>query len=244
MCTNPQLLRNRSKIVKTSEPFPYVSRYNRFAPLYNIVPCGKCLECLKKTQNDWMIRMAEEIRSKGKAVFVTLTYRPADVPIMVDKVTGEFKNSLCVSDVQKWIKRFRTYVERHCPNFPKWSYFLCGEYGPCTVRPHYHCIFFGLSRNDISVALADWRKRFGYVSAKNVGVTDKDGRVVAKYVSKYACKGIFRGKDNFNGSRVPEFRLMSKGLGKDFIENRAKFILCKLFIDKNIVKYDFLLDLL
>lgn len=48
---------------------------------YRQVPCGKCLECLRKYQSDWSNRMYEELKShKGKAVFFTLTYDENNVP--------------------------------------------------------------------------------------------------------------------------------------------------------------------
>ena len=47
-----------------------------------IVPCGKCLECRKRKQNDWCIRLTEEMKSHMyKGVFFTLTYRDDTVPI-------------------------------------------------------------------------------------------------------------------------------------------------------------------
>lgn len=48
---------------------------------YKQVPCGKCLECLRKYQSDWSNRMYEELKAHdGKAVFFTLTYDDANVP--------------------------------------------------------------------------------------------------------------------------------------------------------------------
>lgn len=48
---------------------------------YRQVPCGKCLECLRKYQSDWSNRMYEELKShNGKAVFFTLTYDENNVP--------------------------------------------------------------------------------------------------------------------------------------------------------------------
>ena len=48
---------------------------------YRTVPCGKCLECLRKYQSDWSNRMFEELKAHdGKAVFFTLTYDDQNVP--------------------------------------------------------------------------------------------------------------------------------------------------------------------
>ena len=42
--------------------------------LKNMVPCGKCSQCLGKRQSDLAARCAAEARSKGSMCFVTLTY--------------------------------------------------------------------------------------------------------------------------------------------------------------------------
>lgn len=48
---------------------------------YIKVPCGKCLDCLRKYQNQWSIRMYEEFKACGcKGVFFTLTYDEQHVP--------------------------------------------------------------------------------------------------------------------------------------------------------------------
>ena len=67
---------------------------------YRKVPCGRCLECLIKYQNDWSNRMLEELKShNGKAVFFTLTYAENNVPknylhYDIDRTTGEITYDL------------------------------------------------------------------------------------------------------------------------------------------------------
>lgn len=46
------------------------------------VPCGKCLECVKKRSNDLTFRLIEEMKSSIAAYFVTLTYDDDNLPIM------------------------------------------------------------------------------------------------------------------------------------------------------------------
>ena len=47
---------------------------------YTIVPCGKCIECLKKRQNDLACRCEREAVFRGSMHFVTLTYEDAFLP--------------------------------------------------------------------------------------------------------------------------------------------------------------------
>lgn len=153
-----------------------------------LVPCGKCPECLKTRQNDYLVRIYEELKQVSKSCFVTLTYRPDKVPyIMKD---GKKYLVVWKRDVQNWLKRFRTNYERKTGKTGI-RFFLCSEYGPKTNRPHYHAIFFGLSKSDLESALVDWYNRFGYTMAKDIDYTPKSLETSARYVSKYATKGFF-----------------------------------------------------
>lgn len=105
-----------------------------------IVPCGKCAGCRLDYSKSWSDRMIIELKDNPMAIFVTLTYRNADLP------RGESGlPSLRVSDLQKFFKRLR----RHFP-YRRIRYYCAGEYGPRTHRPHYHGIIYGLSVSDFS----------------------------------------------------------------------------------------------
>lgn len=183
------------------------------------VPCGKCCECRKRYQNDWALRINEEIKHFGyKAVFVTLTYNNDTVPKVVDKESGSIYLSVNKKHVQNLIKRFRTNYKRANGVDAEFTYFLTSEYGPRTLRPHYHALFFGVHKSDIMPLLHDWQERYGFVKCDDVRV---DGRqsAVAKYVGKYCSKGVFENPLVADGVVMPTFHLMSKGLGKSFVED-------------------------
>lgn len=185
------------------------------------VPCGKCCECQKRYQNDWALRINEEFRAFGyKATFVTLTYNNDSVPKVVDKETGTVYLSVNKKHVQSAIKRFRTNFERAFGYKCKFTYFVTSEYGPRTLRPHYHALFFGLHKVDILPLLQDWQERYGFTKCDDVRV---DGRqsAVAKYVGKYCSKGVFENPLVAEGVVMPTFHLMSKGLGKSFVEDKV-----------------------
>lgn len=176
------------------------------------VPCGKCVECLKTKQNDYMVRIVEEMQQAGKSCFVTLTYSNDTVPYIERE--GKRFNVVWKDDIKDWIKRFRTNYERKTGK-KGIRYFLCSEYGPKTHRPHYHAIFFGLSKCDMQLALDDWTSRFGFVLAKDVDYLNTDISVVARYVAKYAVKGIF--EDPFCCSPKPSeaFQAFLKRIRRD-----------------------------
>lgn len=45
-------------------------------------------------------------------------------------------------DIQSTVKRMRSYIKYHIYGDPSIRYYIVGEYGPTTYRPHYHGLFF------------------------------------------------------------------------------------------------------
>ena len=113
------------------------------------VPCGQCLGCRLDRSRQWAIRCIHEAQMFGnKNVFVTLTYRPADLPK---------DGTLDYCHFQLFMKRLRKKMVPKCP-FPVGSperdewlekneirFYMCGEYGDENWRPHYHAILLIVS---------------------------------------------------------------------------------------------------
>ena len=99
-----------------------------------LVPCGKCMACLTRKRQEWVFRCKMELRRSPTAYFVTLTYDEEHAPR--DELGREILNK---EDIQKFMKRLRK-ANPECSI----RYFLCGEYGPTTLRPHYHAIIYNL----------------------------------------------------------------------------------------------------
>lgn len=205
---------------------------------YIDTPCRNCLECLREKQNESTVRIVSELQNcKGKACFLTLTYSDENVPFFVDESSGETRKSLRISDVQDWLKRFRSKLDYYNSGKIRVSY--CGEYGSRTFRPHYHCIVYGKLVDEIKPALIDWQNRFGFVQAKNVNFFEQGSTsAVGRYLAKYASKGVFS-KDmpiffGELGKKIerPFFR-NSRYLGLDFLLKRLDY-----FLQPNIRKYD------
>lgn len=91
-------------------------------------------------------------RENGKFVIVDQdSYQGLDfIPQVKDFDIPNAVGVLSKSDVQKFFKRLRRYIEydkeRLLSDLPseerKFRYYVCGEYGPTTLRPHYHGIIF------------------------------------------------------------------------------------------------------
>lgn len=97
---------------------------------------------------------------------------------------------LCKPDVIKFLKRLRYYItskvndKRHA----KVRYFLCGEYGPKTFRPHYHCILYVYSSTAKELLPFAVRKswKFGRVDCQVSGARGCTS-YVSRYVNSYTC---------------------------------------------------------
>ncbi len=91
------------------------------------LPCNKCESCKLRKAKEWAIRCWHESQMHEQNAYVTLTYDDPHLPAY---------HSLDHRDVQLFLKRLRK-------KYPNVKYFMCGEYGDQTHRPHYHIILFG-----------------------------------------------------------------------------------------------------
>jgi len=109
-------------------------------------------------------------------------------------------------DLQLFFKRLRKAL----PGVDV-RYYACGEYGGgIGARPHYHAIIF----NAPDDAIFDAWKLDGKAIGK-VDIGDVSGDSIA-YTMKYIDKdAVVRGRRD--DDRVPEFSLMSKGLGSNYV---------------------------
>jgi len=96
------------------------------------IPCGQCLGCRLDKARDWATRMTHEAQMHSVNIFVTPTYDDQHLPP---------NGSLCKRDLQLFNKRLRNELG-------SFRFFASGEYGPSTLRPHYHAIYFGLDFED------------------------------------------------------------------------------------------------
>lgn len=178
----------------------------------NKVPCGKCVICLKRRSDGWTFRLMEQAKDCYSVAYLTFTHE--------DGTTHKSPNNLDTlhkKDFQLFMKRLRKKTHR------KIKYYACGEYGDEYHRPHYHAIMYNLPLKWIEdterkVLTNTWEKGFVH---KGDAVQE-----TMAYVSKYIMKGKYKQYDKvidentgevFTDDREPEFSIMSKGLGKNFL---------------------------
>lgn len=168
------------------------------------VPCGKCLACTKRRASQWSFRLNEEAKTSSSACFITLTYENAPVS------ENGFR-TLNKRDFQLFLKRLR----KKCPT-NKLKYYACGEYGTRTFRPHYHAIIFNLPKSliqDPQKIVDTWNH--GHIHLAN------SNQSTINYVVGYMTKGNFE-RFNNQDDRMPEFSLMSKGMGMGYLTPQMK----------------------
>lgn len=153
--------------------------------------CGQCLPCRISRRRLWTHRLILETFAHKASSFVTLTYDKEHLPA---------GNTLVPRDVELWLMRVRKKI------YPrKIRYYLVGEYGDETQRPHYHVALFGLGIDDRDLIHDTWGK--GHIL---VGDLNKDS---AQYIVGYVTKGMTKWKDSRLNGRYPEFARMSRKPG-------------------------------
>lgn len=169
--------------------------------------CYTCPPCRVKRKKQWSSRLWLESMSWKDNAFATLTYSDENLPE---------NGTLVPEHTQSFLKRFRSRIS---PS--KIRFFLCGEYGAKTERPHYHLILYNYRAclrgttdlrmdsccSQCDVVQESWDKgkiQLGPVSEK-----------ACNYIAKYVVKGWNKNATESLNGRYPEFTRMSlrKGIG-------------------------------
>lgn len=204
-------------------PSPGCGRYD-VVDVLNI-PCRKCIGCRLDYSRDWANRMLLEFQNKKKAVFITLTYNDSHLP------RSKYGTpTLSKRDVQLWMKRIRKFFTG-----TEIRFFLAGEYGDQTHRPHYHVILFGISIDDLIPLKIRNTNELGqsayecsvlnYTWSLGFSTAAPTSYQTFGYVSRYCLKK--QGKSDYYESGFPlyepEFNLMSRkpGIGGYFVSDDA-----------------------
>lgn len=208
---------------------PYVQNGQAF-------PCGRCLPCLFNRRRIWTHRILLEMHQWTDNTFVTLTYSDANL-----RFTSTGLATLAPWDTQSWLKRLRTALEAQRKELGvttphRIRFYLAGEYGDETWRPHYHAALFnfptcvrGRTLRRPGSGRPIWEDCCA--NCHLVGTTWGHGDVdlgiletsSAQYVAGYVTKKLTRSDDPLLKGRHPEFSRMSNrpGIGGDAMHDIA-----------------------
>lgn len=183
--------------------------------------CGQCTACRINKRRTWQHRLILESYQHEQNAFITLTFNEDSYPTnnSVDRRTG-----------QLFLKRLRkAYAGRI-------RYFLVGEYGDETGRPHYHAALFGYPsceniqsrydrRGDLACCAHCHRlnQAWGYGRIQSAQLEpDSMG-----YLCGYVVKKMTKDDDERLEGRLPEFATMSlrPGIGYDAMHDLASVLL-------------------
>jgi len=152
------------------------------------VKCGQCIGCRLDKTREWAARCHHEASLHETSSFVTLTYDDEQLPE---------DGSLNKEHFQGFMKRLRAKwvqkdpIKREYGQVEKIRYYMCGEYGPKTGRPHYHACLFGFGFDDLVLykeapegniyISEELNRRWGYGFATVGEVTYESAAYVAGY---------------------------------------------------------------
>lgn len=180
--------------------------------------CGQCIPCRVSRRRQWTWRQYFESLCHQENCFVTLTYDDGNLPA---------GGNLQPDHVQLWLKRFRKALSP-----TRIRFFLVGEYGDLSLRPHYHLSVFGVSGDTLldggqgadtvsGIIARTWAKGIVHVAEFN--------ETTAQYVCGYVVKKMTSADDPRLKGRHPEFARMSRrpGLAADAMKVVAKSLLAQ-----------------
>jgi hypothetical protein len=194
------------------------------------LPCGQCMPCRINKRNIWTTRLLLEQTQHEATTWLTLTYNDRYLP---------YNEELNKDDYQLWLKRVRKAYPAQ-----KIRYYLCGEYGDNSGRPHYHIVLFGIGINFVGLGEFDTVSKLDngeYRYPNRVRTSNQDVIKMLELWGKgnihfekpnpklmsYTCSHITKSLADIETSeegRKPAFHAMSQGLGRDAMRVIASWL--------------------
>ncbi|WNK14217.1 MAG: replication initiator protein [Microvirus sp.] len=157
---------------------PHEQAIKGYRDLRVTVPCRNCIGCRLDRAREWQIRLTHESKLHQRQCFVTLTYREDQCPP---------HGALDKSHFQKFIRRLRKRLR------VKTRYYMCGEYGDTTQRPHYHAILFGVWFEDARLSNSqNPNRQNNYYTSKLLDELWSHGDCIIGHVTPESCGYVAR----------------------------------------------------
>lgn len=216
MCTSP---RTASFNEDGSINFSQKTHNREMVPFK--LPCGKCIECLLERARDWSIRCIHEAKMYEHNCFITLTYAPEHLPS-----DGKLKHD----DFQLFMKKLRKLTQNEI------AFFMCGEYGEETQRPHYHACIFNYdfpdkkpereNKHGDQIWTSDLlEKTWGLGRTELGSVTQKSAGYTARYILKKQNPDALQGYQKMSRKHAIGKKYIEKWWSDTFIARRGSILL-------------------
>jgi hypothetical protein len=186
-----------------------------------MLPCGQCIGCRLERSRQWAIRCIHEAQMHEQNCFITLTYNDENI-----------QHDLIYSHFQKFIRALRKKTGK------KIRYYMAGEYGSETGRPHFHACLFGhdfknktpikkLADNTFLYRSPELETLWPYGFSSIGAVTFESAAYVARYIMKKItglnAEDRYWSVNPMTGEAVkitPEFNRMSlkPGIGQPWLD--------------------------
>lgn len=187
------------------------------------IPCGQCTACRIAKAKEWAARCMNEASLYDENSFITLTFDDDHLP----------------EDYSVHIRTFQLFMYRLRQSIKPavCRVFYCGEYGPKTLRPHYHALLFNYDFHDRVLYSINRGNRL-YTSAQltklwpyGLSTVGNLTHQSAGYVARYNMKKIYGSRAEDHYTRIhpvtgrlckvtPEFLRMSNrpGIGATWLD--------------------------
>lgn len=210
------------------------------------IPCGKCIGCKAAGAKDFSVRCYHESLSHTRYWQDPETRKTSEIPNSVVLTLTYDQDHLPADGLldHSTFQRFLKRLAFHRGSSPR--FFMCGEYGGKSLRPHFHAVLFGVDFDDRhKVQLSDgqvvemspeldsyWSDRNGRIGFATLddfsfeGAGYVAGYVAKKMVETFDPRRMIVVTDEVTGESKyvdpgPEYRQMSRnpGLGRAWIED-------------------------
>ena len=142
--------------------------------LYVTAACGKCLECRKQKQREWLVRISEGLRHDPNAYFMTLTFSGEKLEEYKKLCNSEDPNTIATKAMRLMLERCRRKLKH---SIKHWFITELGHNG--TERIHLHGLVWGIGMDK----LVEEKWQNGIVFTGTF-VNEKTINYITKYITK------------------------------------------------------------
>lgn len=162
-------------------------------------PCGHCVGCQVRKRMIIATKFDNALKAYPNAYFLTITFsneKATRLTSYKNKGNSSFNTMLSKYDVKRILANIRNKLRRAygLDKNPKIHYILCGEYGPKTLRAHYHIALFlpfklpnlkNKGNDKLGCSIFN-SKQYGFYDLERI----KQGSNVSQYITKYMSKSF------------------------------------------------------